>query len=135
MTTTLQRSPGSRVAAVLAVMMLAVACSPLQKQAPPEPLRWNILFVFADDWGRYAGAYADIDARPGIGGLLPLHSFSRVVESPHCLKLRDIGVADAEQSVHDIRVLLVNIVGLAGIVGQIVEKSPLEILDKRLAVG
>lgn len=59
-------------------MIVAVACSPLQKQAPPEPLRWNILFVFADDWGRYAGAYADIDARPGINAILHTPNIDRV---------------------------------------------------------
>ena len=63
---------------MLAVMIVAVACSPLQKQAPPEPLRWNILFVFADDWGRYAGAYADIDARPGINAILHTPNIDRV---------------------------------------------------------
>ncbi|HYR58657.1 MAG TPA: sulfatase-like hydrolase/transferase, partial [Chthoniobacteraceae bacterium] len=29
-----------------------------------EPPRPNILFFFADDWGRYASAYAAIDGRP-----------------------------------------------------------------------
>ncbi|MBL9208023.1 MAG: sulfatase [Opitutaceae bacterium] len=36
--------------------------------------RWNILFVFADDLGRYAGAYAKIDGRPGLNA---------VVQTPH----------------------------------------------------
>lgn len=32
--------------------------------AAEAPKRLNILFCFADDWGRYAGAYAKIDGRP-----------------------------------------------------------------------
>ena len=32
--------------------------------------RWNILFFFADDWGRFAGHYAAIDGRPGPNDLL-----------------------------------------------------------------
>ena len=36
--------------------------------------RWNILFVFADDWGRYAGVYAGIDGKPSIND---------VIKTPH----------------------------------------------------
>ena len=36
--------------------------------------RWNILFVFADDWGRYAGVYAGLDGRP---------SPNDVIKTPH----------------------------------------------------
>jgi arylsulfatase A-like enzyme len=35
-----------------------------------EPARPNILFCFADDWGRYANVYAKIDARPSINQVL-----------------------------------------------------------------
>src|SRR5688572_8758580 len=30
----------------------------------------NILFCFADDWGRYASCYAALDAKPGISGVV-----------------------------------------------------------------
>jgi arylsulfatase A-like enzyme len=48
-------------------------------QAP----RWNILFVFADDWGRYASAYAKVDGRP---------SLNDVVNTPHVDRLAREGV-------------------------------------------
>jgi arylsulfatase A-like enzyme len=41
--------------------------------AAPVP-RLNILFVFADDWGRYASAYAPVDKVP---------SFNDVIKTPH----------------------------------------------------
>jgi arylsulfatase A-like enzyme len=42
--------------------------------AEGAPPRWNILFLFADDWGRYASAYAGLDGRP---------SLNDVVKTPH----------------------------------------------------
>ena len=38
--------------------------------AAAEPARPNILFCFADDWGRYARAYATVETRPSINQLL-----------------------------------------------------------------
>ncbi len=32
--------------------------------------RWNILFVFADDWGRYASCYKGLDGRPTINDVV-----------------------------------------------------------------
>lgn len=68
----------STLAALLLAVLTVVACSPEQQDAPADAPRWNILFVFADDWGRYAGAYADIDARPGINGILHTPNIDRV---------------------------------------------------------
>ena len=36
--------------------------------------RPNILFVFADDWGRYASCYAELDAKP---------TANSVIKTPH----------------------------------------------------
>src|SRR4029077_11161684 len=61
--------------------------------------RWNILFVFADDWGRYASAYAAVDGRPSLNdvirtpnvdrgareGVLFRHAF---VNAPSCTPCR-----------------------------------------------
>ena len=44
----------------------------------------NILFCFADDWGRYAGAYAGLDGRPTI---------SDVVKTPNIDRIAREGVA------------------------------------------
>ncbi len=40
--------------------------------------RPNILFAFADDWGRYASAYADIDGAGSLNELLTTPNFDRV---------------------------------------------------------
>jgi N-sulfoglucosamine sulfohydrolase len=56
------------------------------KSPPPvaaKPPRWNILFVFADDWGRYASCYAGLDGRP---------SLNDVVRTPHIDRLAREGV-------------------------------------------
>lgn len=45
--------------------------------------RWNILFVFGDDWGRFAGHYAAVDGRPGPNDLL---------QTPHMDRLAAEGV-------------------------------------------
>ena len=40
--------------------------------------RWNILFVFADDWGRYASAYAGLDGRPTLNDVIKTPNVDRV---------------------------------------------------------
>ena len=45
----------------LAWLLLILLLSGRSLQATDRP---NILFAFADDWGRYASAYAKTDGRP-----------------------------------------------------------------------
>jgi N-sulfoglucosamine sulfohydrolase len=40
--------------------------------------RWNILFCFADDWGRYASCYAKVDGRPSINDVIKTPNMDRV---------------------------------------------------------
>jgi len=40
--------------------------------------RMNILFVFADDWGRYASAYAKIDGKPSLNDVIKTPNVDRV---------------------------------------------------------
>ena len=40
--------------------------------------RPNILFAFADDWGRYAGAYADLEEGPNVNQIIRTPHFDRV---------------------------------------------------------
>lgn len=42
------------------------------------PPRWNILFVFADDWGRYASCYKGLDGRPTINDVVKTPNIDRV---------------------------------------------------------
>jgi arylsulfatase A-like enzyme len=64
--------------------------------APP---RWNILFVFADDWGRYASCYRGLDGRPGLNDVVTTPAIDRLardgvvfrhafVSSPSCTPCR-----------------------------------------------
>jgi arylsulfatase A-like enzyme len=66
--------------------------------AADEP-RWNILFCFADDWGRYASCYKGLDGRPTINDVVQTPSVDRVaregvlfrhafVNSPSCTPCR-----------------------------------------------
>lgn len=48
----------------------------------PNP-RLNILFVFADDWGRYASAYRGLDGRPTLND---------VIQTPHVDRVAREGV-------------------------------------------
>jgi N-sulfoglucosamine sulfohydrolase len=65
-------------------------------ETPPKP---NIVFAFADDYGRYASAYAKHDARPGVNGLIQTPSIDAIaaagvlflnahVSSPSCTPCR-----------------------------------------------
>jgi len=86
-------------------LAFAVLCfaAPLlsQEAAPPapSPSRPNILFVFADDWGRYASAYAKVDGRPTLNDVVRTPNVDRVakegvlfrnafVTSPSCTPCR-----------------------------------------------
>jgi arylsulfatase A-like enzyme len=68
--------------------LLLLSLAPLSAWADDAPRtaagkRPNILFLFADDWGRYAGAYAKVVGRP---------SPSEVVRTPHIDRLAREGV-------------------------------------------
>ena len=51
--------------------------------APAQDTRPNILFCFADDWGRYASVYAALETRP---------SPNQVVKTPNIDRLAARGV-------------------------------------------
>ena len=40
----------------------------------------NVVFAFADDWGRLAGAYAALEQTPGLNALVPTPNIDRVAE-------------------------------------------------------
>ena len=46
--------------------------------AADSPKPWNILFCFADDWGRYANCYAATETRPSINPLLKTPNIDRI---------------------------------------------------------
>ena len=76
--------------------LIAFACSLSASLAED---RLNILFVFADDWGRYASAYAKADGKPSINDVIKTPNVDRVaregalfrhafVNSPSCTPCR-----------------------------------------------
>jgi arylsulfatase A-like enzyme len=82
-----------RVLPPLLALVLFVTSSALSAE------RLNILFVFADDWGRYASAYAKVDGKPSINDAIKTPNVDRVaregalfrhafVNSPSCTPCR-----------------------------------------------
>jgi N-sulfoglucosamine sulfohydrolase len=76
--------------------LLCVACLHASDTAAP---RWNILFILADDWGRYASTYARIDSRPSLNDVVATPNIDRLghegatfrnafVSSPSCTPCR-----------------------------------------------
>ena len=57
----------------LASLALLAAC-----HAFAEAPRWNILFIFADDWGRYASCYKGLDGRPTLNDVVQTPNIDRV---------------------------------------------------------
>jgi N-sulfoglucosamine sulfohydrolase len=55
-------------------LLLCVLCI----SAHAADQRWNILFVFADDWGRYASCYKGLDGRPTINDVVKTPNVDRV---------------------------------------------------------
>ena len=43
--------------------------------------RPNVIFAFADDWGRLAGAYAALDQAPGLNSLVQTPHIDRIASS------------------------------------------------------
>lgn len=65
------------------VMLASLAGNAPADDANPRPDRLNILFIFADDWGRYASCYRGLDGRPTL---------SDAIATPHVDRLAREGV-------------------------------------------
>src|SRR6187549_1804039 len=65
----------SRSLLLLAFTSLLLVGS-LHAQEPDK--RLNILFVFADDWGRYASAYAAVDGKPSLNDVIKTPNVDRL---------------------------------------------------------
>ena len=71
----------SLVAAVMTLMMHGVVLLFVQELSAAEPKRPNILFFFADDWGRYASIYADANGAGGINDVVQTPNFDRIART------------------------------------------------------
>ncbi|HSH94536.1 MAG TPA: sulfatase, partial [Roseimicrobium sp.] len=65
---------------LLAILCSWIASSGHAADAATKAPRWNILFVFADDWGRYASCYRGIDGRPTINDVIQTPNVDRVAK-------------------------------------------------------
>lgn len=52
----------------------------LAATARAEAPRWNILFVFSDDWGRYASCYKGLDGRADLNDVIKTPNMDRVAK-------------------------------------------------------
>lgn len=86
----------AKTMATAAVWLAVSACA---VAADPDTPRWNVLVVFADDWGRYASCYRGIDGRPGLNDVVATPAVDRLaregvlfrnafVSSPSCTPCR-----------------------------------------------
>ena len=50
----------------------------MASRAAESAPRWNILFIFADDWGRYASCYQGLDGRPTLNDVVKTPNVDRV---------------------------------------------------------
>ena len=67
-------------ATALTVLIAECLFAPGMARAAEAP-RWNILFLFADDWGRYASAYRGLDGRPTLNDVIETPNFDRVARN------------------------------------------------------
>ena len=58
---------------IFLVGLLVAICAPAA-----QPKRPNIVFAFADDWGRHASAYAKIDGAGGMNDVIHTPNFDRI---------------------------------------------------------
>ena len=68
---------------ILGILLLACLWQAPLSAAQRQPVRPNILFCFADDWGRYASIYATLEKQP---------SFNQVVKTPNIDRIAREGV-------------------------------------------
>lgn len=60
------------------ILLVAVLCLLGSRTFAVEAKRPNILFLFADDWGRYASAYAKLEGQGGINDVVRTPHFDRL---------------------------------------------------------
>ena len=61
---------------IVVVFLLLAKISNAGETAP----RWNILFIFADDWGRYASCYKGLDGRPTLNDVIKTPNVDAVAQ-------------------------------------------------------
>ena len=62
---------------IVGTTILAISGTATSLRGAAEP-RWNILFCFADDWGRYASCYAKVDGRASLNDVIKTPNVDRI---------------------------------------------------------
>lgn len=62
---------------LLLVLGLSLVLTPVASQAQERP---NILFFFADDWGRFASVYAEVNGKGGVNDVLKTPNFDKLAK-------------------------------------------------------
>ena len=62
---------------LMSVFFFAVIFATVARAEAP---RWNILFVFADDWGRYASCYKGLDGRADLNDVIKTPHIDRIAK-------------------------------------------------------
>ncbi|WP_397569470.1 sulfatase [Schlesneria sp. T3-172] len=81
------------------ILLLSAFVFPCPSQSAEQPRRPNIVIIFADDWGRHAGAYARLDGPGTVNDVVRTPNFDRIagegvlfrrafVSSPSCTPSR-----------------------------------------------
>ena len=70
---------------MIAAGALLLSLAPWAQAADTRP---NILFCFADDWGRYAGIYATVESRPSINQVVKTPNIDRVARQGRAFQER-----------------------------------------------
>ncbi len=68
-----------RVFSKVILLMLGLILSDRSNAAEPAP-RPNVVLIFADDWGRHAGAYARIDGPGTVNDVVRTPNFDRIAQ-------------------------------------------------------
>src|SRR5262245_54567882 len=63
-----------RILPLLSLLLVLLSANACMAAAP----KWNILFCFSDDWGRYASCYAAIDGKPSINDAIKTPNVDRL---------------------------------------------------------
>ena len=71
----------SRFTAACTLILVCGALFQIRSAQADEPKRPNILFFFADDWGRYASIYAEVNGAGGINDVVRTPNFDRIARS------------------------------------------------------
>ena len=65
---------------IFAALLLTLPAALHAADAPKPAATPNILFFFADDWGRYASCYAGLDGRPTISDVVKTPNIDRIAK-------------------------------------------------------